>query len=306
MIQEQINTYFKDYKSKAVGIISDKQHIFEIEKDRLFNHDEKVCELTGEMFPHLSSRLDEANCIYYFCDGSTILFYLPDYITFNQYSFLSLALKDIVRYNKTYKHPIEINVVCSNNKVNFDENMNINEIKDQLSIIKKNYLFPKREEVLIGEELDNKTILSNILSMSGLDSILNSEDLANSFRFLLSLYKDNYYKKYINQLFPNFSIFSDIGYYDWSEIHQEIDEDLEKATKYQDYYPILLKGVKFSLEKSIQYYKYKYSIYESFNDKKYQKEMMHCSEVIDKYERLYHSINDKDDDKENLPIGKRR
>ena len=290
-INKRIMTYYQDYKTKGVGIISDCQNVFEIEGTRKFTHDIKAMELTHKMFS--TSNHFEENCIYYFCDGLDVVFYIPPYITYNQYSFFVDLLEKIYHYNKEFKEPIKIHATGDNFNINFSEKTEFSIVKKQLNSMKMKIPFFKKKESIIGEELDERVICSNIIQMSHLDRITNSSQLKDSFMILFHLYQIPYYQKYILSIFPDFSIIEGVSYFDWKEIEEKLNDLLKNSSSYQDLFDIFLKGVSYSLEKDILYHMEKSSRYEAFHDKKYQKEIMQSRKIIEENQYTLKKINDQ-------------
>lgn len=287
-INQEFVAYYQKYKTKGVGIISDCQNVFEIEKKRKFTHFEKSSELTHKMF--LSNHFFDNDCLYYFCDGMEIVFYIPFYITYNQYSFFIDLLEKIYQHNEIYKLPIIIHSTGDNPNINFNENTDFSIVKSQLERSRMMIPFIKKEEHIIGEELDEETIRSNIIQMSHLDFIHNSTDLKKSFMTLLKLYHIPYYQKYILSIFPDFSILEGISYLDWKEKEEEINELLKNTSNYQDIYEVFLKGVSYSIQKNIQYHQELSHRYESFQDNQYQKEILQNKKTIENEQLIYQRI----------------
>ena len=294
-MNNEFMTYYEDYKTKGVGIISDRQSVFEIEKDSKYIHDEKTMELTEKMFPLQKDLSYDKDMIYYFCDGLDLVIYIPNKITYNQYSFISDLLKKTHQYNHKYVHDIKIHAVCENDTVRFDEKTNLNLVLKQLERIKVKKPFFKEKENIIGEVLDDEVIYENVTFMSDLDKANNSNTLKNSFTFLLGLYNDDFYKKYIDHLFPEFYLIKDINYFNWEGIKDKIDKKMISVDTYQDIFEVIIEGVKYSLKDSINYYDTLGKKYESFHDKRYQKEIMDIRKKLENDKGILNRIIEREE-----------
>ena len=297
-INKEIIPYFerclKIHNRKGVGIITDKQNVFFEEADSFFTHDVKACELTQEIFPGYEAYKYDKECVYYFCDGYSIVFYLPYDLSFNQYSYLMDLLEKIYNYNKNSIRKIEIVAINNEKRVDINENTSIDSMKEQLSSIKERSAccFHRDNEIIIGEQLPDNVVIDNIYDMSSINKCINGSDLEESFGILLSMYRHQYYKKYIDMIFPDFSIFTELIAFNWRDINNEIEERLKSVSDNSSLFQLLLYCVSYSLRKKIYSNEKAVRLYESFHDLDYQSDLINYRKQIEDDRNLLKKMED--------------
>ena len=202
-IIDYYNLCMNTYSRKAVGIISSKQQIFYVEKNNnmYLTHDEISSNITRTMYE--SDTNYESSNIYYFSTGKEFVVYIPNNISNSQLKQFTNLYNKIYEFNKSNLKKIEI--IITGNNINIDENTKYEDALEQLNNIVINNEIIKKERI-IGKPLSKEEIIENLSSLCELDKCNNIETLQRTILLLIHYYKDDYYKKYIEELFPNIEI----------------------------------------------------------------------------------------------------
>ena len=281
---------------KAIGLITDKQNIFQEIDNVYLTHDEAIRNMERRILPNHNSVENEYRIVYYFADLNRFIFYVPNSINENQFVFLIDLFEKLEEAKKNSK--IEIVFICKKNDIVIDENTSLDSIKEQLSKLKGNYYSNEKDENVIGEELPSSTIIQNITKVSGTNQCYTAKDLEKCFACLLSLYRDDYYKKYIEELFPKFSIFTNLSNFNFLEYEDEINQRLQNVSNRDELFDVLSFAVSCSLTKDLLYLNEMVEKCKYFADlnvgKEYEEKIKSVTSLIKQLEKERNDTKDLD------------
>ena len=273
-IKEGISNYSKNNnKKKAVGLITDKQHILYTEYNNIneITHSEIINKIATLVYKEdVENKLEE--CISYFITDNEALIYLPISITNNEFMFFSSLLEKLNDNN------IKIQII--NDIYTFDNNTGLGFIKLQIrKLIHDKKLY---NEKIIGEELPNYIQKDNIINNCGFNNIKTIEQLERLIFLCIRYYNDNYYRKIIEELFPNFDIVID----NIDSIHTnntslklEINNLLQKVTNNQELFEVIIYLLKENNNLQIKDCNKIINNYEQIKDKKYNSNLYKYREI---------------------------
>lgn len=254
-----ISNYLKNNSTKkGVGLITDKQHVLytEYNNTKDITHSEIMDELSKRIFKEDQERKLEY-CISYFLTDNSIVIYIPNSITNNEYIIFTNLLDKI-------KNLKEIQII--NDTYDFNKDL---ELKNLKNLVTNKNLF---EEEIIGEELPINIQKENIKSNCELNNIKTNEHLERTILLCSHYYNDSYYKKYIEEIFPDFNLILE----NIKSVHindkllkLEIDNSLSNITNYDELFELIIKLLIESINIQIKEYDDLISKYEQLNDIRY-------------------------------------
>ena len=206
--------YFKychtNKEIRGIGLITDKQSIFysQIEDGDYRAHEWVASDLEDTIHPNEKKegwdKIRGEN-MHFFSMGWELIVDLPlsDTITISQYDFLVEVLNQVKKYNEEYpQYKIWILISTDSEYLRNHSRFDIDDIIQKLKNLIKKDNQNIYEERKIGKVRSNKEIINNIIFTIDLESVKTIENLKKRFYIIEKYYNDNYYHKYIIEIFP--------------------------------------------------------------------------------------------------------
>lgn len=208
-----LSDYFSFCQQKSIrglALITDKQYIFysQLIPDDYRIHNDITIDLENMIHPHYPIYgIDAIRCnhIQVSSLGNELFIELPLYekISKAQYYFLSEMLKEIRLINLQRNNKIGI-IILSNNVIYEEENNpNISLACSSLNNLVTKEIKLEKEKI-VGKVLKDDIIINVVKYNIDLENCLCLNDLIISIKKCDMYYLDNYYRKYLIKLFPDY------------------------------------------------------------------------------------------------------
>ena len=220
--------YSQDKYVRGVSLITDKQSIFYTQFDNSdITHDKIYTKLENEIHPNDvrdGFKAIRDNNIHIASVGHELVIYLPDnkLLSLNQYKHLCYMLNQVDKFNKENNTNILLYATYPRLLEKVIKTRDVNQFKEKMySLITKKIIID--EEIIIGNILDNNSIIESMMYHIDLENALCLLDIKESLKMCNKYYNDSYYKEYLLSIFPNFlEVYSLINRFNYDDLLEEV------------------------------------------------------------------------------------